>query len=371
MAAPLEGLKVLDLTRVLAGPFATMTLADMGAEVVKVERPGTGDDTRRFGPPFTQGVSTYFLSINRGKRSIALDLKSAEGRETVLALAAVADVVIENFRPGVMDRLGLGAATLRAANPSLIYCCISALGREQPAAGYDVMVQGLSGIPTLTGDGSVPWKCGASIADLVSGMNAVQGILAALVRRERTGQGALVDVSMLDGQLAMLTYHASAWLNAQVPPQAWGNQHASIHPYGAYPTDSGWLILAIGNDVLFEKLCVAVGTQWHLDPRFARNEDRVTHRAALDALLEPVTRARSRDAWLILLKDAGIPSGPMSTVPEALDRATLLEHPHPAGEGTVRSCAPGFKLDDAPHGAAAGPPRIGEHGAAVLAEWID
>ncbi len=371
MAAPLEGLKVLDLTRVLAGPYATMTLADLGADVVKVERPETGDDTRLFGPPFTQDVSTYFLSINRGKRSIALDLKSDDGKATVLALADRADVVIENFRPGVMDRLGLGADTLRARNPRLIYCCISALGRDKPAAGYDVMVQGLSGIPTLTGDGSVPWKCGASIADLVSGMNAVQGILAAVVRRERTGQGALVDVSMLDGQLALLTYHASAWLNAQVVPQAWGNQHASIHPYGAYPTATGWLIVAIGNDTLFEKLCGVLGRDWHTDARFAHNRDRVTHRQALDALLEPVTRTRPLDAWLAALAQAGIPSGPMETVPQALERATLLEHPHPGGQGTVRSCVPGFRLDDAPRGAADGPPRIGEHGPAILAEWID
>lgn len=371
MSAPLDGIRVLDLTRVLAGPFATMGLADLGADVVKVERPEAGDDTRRFGPPFTQGVSTYFLAVNRGKRSIALDLKGDEGKATVRALARVADVVIENFRPGVMDRLGLGAEALRADNPRLIYCSISALGRERPAAGYDVMVQGLSGIPTLTGDGSVPWKCGASIADLVSGMNAVQGILAALVRRERTGEGALVDVSMLDGQLALLTYHASAWLNADTEPRAWGNQHASIHPYGAYPTATGWLILAIGNDALFETLCQTLGTDWHQDPRFTRNPDRVAHREALDAVLAPVTRSQPLEHWLTLLESAGIPSGPMSTVPEALTQASLLEHPHPGGEGVVRSCAPGFQLDNAPRGASGGPPRIGEHGAAILAEWID
>ncbi len=371
MSAPLAGIKVLDLTRVLAGPFATMTLADLGADVVKVERPESGDDTRRFGPPFSQGVSTYFLSVNRGKRSIALDLKSPEGLATVRALARVADVVIENFRPGVMERLGLGVEQLRSENPRLVYCCISALGRDQPAAGYDIMVQGLSGIPSLTGDGTEPWKCGASIADLVSGMNAVQGILAALVRRDRTGKGALVDVSMLDGQMALLTYHASAWLNAGVEPQAWGNQHASIHPYGAYPTETGWLILAIGNDGLFEKLCEQLGVDWHLDPRFARNEDRVRNREALDVLLTAITEGRPLTAWLTVLSEAGIPSGPMNSVREALAQGPLLEHPHPGGKGKVRTCLPGFRLDDAPKGAERGPPRIGEHGSAVLADWID
>jgi formyl-CoA transferase/CoA:oxalate CoA-transferase len=371
MNPPLAGIKVLDLTRVLAGPYATMSLADLGADVVKVERPGSGDDTRRFGPPFTQGVSTYFLSVNRGKRSIALDLKSPDGKRTVRALARVADVVIENFRPGVMERLGLGAESLRAENPGLIYCCISALGRDKPAAGYDIMVQGLSGIPTLTGDGSVPWKCGASIADLVAGMNAVQGILAALVRRSRTGQGAVVDVSMLDGQLALLTYHASAWLNAGVLPKAWGNQHASIHPYGAYPTASGWLILAIGNDALFRKLCECFGQDWHLDSRFARNQDRVANREALDALLAPVTKTRTLDQWLPFLESAGIPSGPMNTVPEALGHASYLEHAHPGGQGKVRTCVPGVHLDDAPRGASGAPPRVGEHAKEILADWID
>ena len=368
MTAPLSGLKVLDLPRVLAGPYATMTLADLGADVVKVERPGSGDDTRRFGPPFADGVSTYYLAVNRG---IALDLKTRSGRDTVLELARVADVVIENFRPGVMDRLGLGYEVLREANPGVIYCCISALGRDRPAAGYDIMVQGLSGIPHITGDGTQPWKCGASIADLVSGMNAVQGILAALLRREATGEGALVDVCMVDGQLALLTYHASGWLNAGAEPQPWGNQHASIHPYGAYPTKTGWLIVAIGNDVLFQRLCDVMVTTWHTDPRFARNEDRVANRVALDEELLPVTRSRSMEDWLPALREAGIPSGPMCTVPEALERATLVEHEHPSGTGRVRSTVPGFTLSDAPRASTLRPPRIGEHGDAILADWIE
>ena len=199
MTAPLTGIKVLDFSRVLAGPFATMHLADLGAEVVKVERPDTGDDTRAFGPPFSQGISTYFLSINRGKRSITLDLKSDDGRRTARELAQKADVVIENFRPGVMERLGLGPEVLRSTNPGLIYCSISGFGRGVDRAGYDLVIQGMGGVPSITGDpdGS-PMKCGASIADLVTGLYAVQGILAALQRRNRTGEWALVDVPMID-----------------------------------------------------------------------------------------------------------------------------------------------------------------------------
>ena len=185
MSAPLEGIRVLDLSRVLAGPFAAMGLADLGADVVKVERPGKGDDTRSFGPPYSEGVSTYFLSVNRGKRSVVLDLKSEEGRDHLKALAGAADVLLENFRPGVMERLGLGPEALQALNPGLVYCAISGFGQDRPGPGYDLVVQGLSGIPSITGSGEAPNKCGASIADLCAGMNAVSGILAALVRRER------------------------------------------------------------------------------------------------------------------------------------------------------------------------------------------
>lgn len=367
--APLAGLKVLDLSRVLSGPYASMILADMGADVVKVERPGSGDDTRSFGPPFAGGVSTYFLSVNRGKRSVALDLKDPDDRDRARALARRADVLIENFRPGVMGRLGLGWETLRADNPRLVYACISGFGRDQPAAGYDLMIQGLSGIPHLTGAGDTPWKCGTSIADLVAGMNAVQGILAALYRRERTGEGGLVDVSMVVGQRALLTYHASAWLNAGVEPGPMGNAHPSIHPYQAFRTSDGWLNLAVGNDSLFARLCELLGVDWHTEPRFATNADRVASREVLSALLEPRLAERSTAAWCEALAGAGIPHGPILTVPQALAGSEPVVHDHPEGEGEVRSLPPGIRIDGRAGTARRRPPRLGEHTAEVLSDW--
>ncbi len=366
---PLAGLKVLDLSRVLSGPYASMILADMGADVVKVERPGSGDDTRSFGPPFAGGVSTYFLSINRGKRSVALDLKDPGDRGRALALARRADVLIENFRPGVMGRLGLGWEVLRGENPRLIYACISGFGRDRPGAGYDLVIQGLSGIPHLTGPGDRPWKCGTSIADLVAGMNAVQGILAALYRRERSGRGGLVDVSMVAGQRALLTYHASAWLNAGVEPGPMGNAHPSIHPYQAFRTAGGWLNLAVGNDGLFAKLCELLGATWHLEERFATNAARVANREALSALLEPRLAERSTGEWCALLSGAGIPHGPILSVPEALADSELVEHEHPSGSGRVRSLPPGVRIDGRAAAAGRRPPRLGEHGEEVFRDW--
>lgn len=372
MTPPLHQLRVLDFSRVLSGPYASMTLADLGADVVKVEDPHGGDDTRGFGPPFMDGVSTYFLSINRGKRSITLDLKTAADRQRALALADVADVVLENFRPGVMARLGLGHETLRARNPRLVYCAISGFGQASDRPGYDLMVQGMSGIPTLTGDRDTPpFKCGASIADLVAGMNAVQGILAALYRRERTGQGALVDVPMLDGQLSLLTYHASAWLNAGRAPSRIGNAHPSIHPFCAYATADGFVNLAIGNDRLWASFCERVGQPgWSADPRFVTNPLRVQHREALDALLGPLFLARSTAAWLADLDAAGVPAGPISTVTEALQGAPLVEHEHPEGGRPVRTVPLPYHLEGSPRAAALRAPRLGEHDAVIEADWL-
>ena len=312
MTAPLEGIRVLDFSRVLAGPYASMTLADMGADVVKVEHPVRGAAPRSFGPPFDDGVSTYYLSINRGKRSIGLDLKDPADKARALALAAKADVVLENFRPGVMDRLGLGPEALRAAHPGLVYCSISGFGRDVSRAGYDLVLQGMGGIPSLTGDvDGEAAKCGASIADLVSGQNAVQGILAALIRRQRTGAGALVDIPMIDGQVALLTYHASSLLNGGVVPTRLGNPHPSIHPYGAYRADGGSLNIAVGNDALFVRFCQAVGHPgWASDERFATNAARVAHREVLDPMLEDALRGRTAEEWCDRLEQAGVP-GPV------------------------------------------------------------
>lgn len=371
MAAALDGIRVLDFSRVLAGPYGSMCLADLGADVVKIERPDGGDDTRAFGPPFADGVSTYFLSVNRGKRSIQLDLKSAADIERVLALVDVADVVLENFRPGVMDRLGLGPDVLRARNPRLVYCSISGFGRTVPRAGYDLVLQGMSGIPSLTGapDGQ-PAKCGASVADLVTGLNAVQAILAALYRRERSGKGALLDVPMIDGQVSLLTYHASALLNAGKEPERLGNHHPSIHPYGTYRAQDGYLNLAIGNDGLWRRFTAVVGgLEWTTDARFATNAKRVVHRAELDPLIDEVLAKDTVSGWCDRLGEAGVPAGPINSVAQALEMVDLVEHAHPSGSGTISSAPLPYRMDDAPRFHPRRPPRLGEHTDAVIDEW--
>ncbi len=372
MSAPLKGIRVLDFSRVLAGPFATMHLADLGADVVKVERTGTGDDTRNFGPPFSQGVSTYFLSVNRGKRSIVLDLKDPADKATAVRLAARADVVIENFRPGVMERLGLGPDTLRSTNAGLVYCSISGFGRGVDRAGYDLVVQGMGGIPSITGaPEGAPTKCGASIADLVTGLYAVQGILAALHRRSKTGEGGVVDVPMIDGQVALLTYHASGLLNGGASPQRLGNHHPSIHPYGTYSADDGFLNIAVGNDRLFRAFSEALGhTEWAADPRFVRNADRVANRELLDPLIHEVLSGRTVADWCTVLMDAGVPAGPINTVEQAVEMVDLVEHPHPGGSGTIRTAPLPYRLDAAPRASHLAPPALGAHTEEVMDDWL-
>jgi len=379
---PLEGIRILDFSRVLSGPFATMTLADLGADVVKVERPGRGDDTRGFGPPFVDDVSTYFLSINRGKRSLALDLKDSRHRARALDLCDAADVVVENFRPGVMKRLGFDAETLRARNEQLIYCSISGFGQEAgPKPGYDLVIQGLGGVASLTGaPDTPPFKCGASIADIVAGMNAVQAILAALYRRERTGRGSTLDVSMLAGQNALLTYHASAWLNAGEEPTRIGNAHPSIHPFCAYAARDGWLNVAVGNDRLFATLCEVLGEEDEAirtladDERFSTNPARVANRSELDDILAPVFERHDVSRWLDVLDAAGVPAGPIASVSEALESAPRVAHSHPTSDTTVETVAlPWRQLDDGeelPRAAHRRAPSLGEHETDVLREWL-
>mgnify|MGYP006086972195 CR=1 FL=1 len=369
MTAPLAGIKILDLSRVLSGPYATMTLADLGADVVKVERPGTGDDTRAFGPPFVDGVSTYFMSVNRGKRSICLDLKNPADRDILIGLAGKADCLVENFRPGVMDRLGLGRADLHAVNPRLVYCSISGFGSENDGPGYDVMIQGLSGIASITGEGDHPYKCGASIADLVAGMNAVQGILAALYRREKDGKGGFVDISMLEGQLSLLTYHASAFLNAGAVPKALGNAHPSIHPFGTFKSADGHINIAIGNDRLFADFCRGVGVEWHTEQMFNTNAARVDNRSELQGLMESLVVERSTADWGRLLSGLGIPNGEVKTVPEALREAKVLNHIHPNGTDTVCTIASPVNVSGSNMGAELPPPSLGQHQAEVVRSW--
>jgi crotonobetainyl-CoA:carnitine CoA-transferase CaiB-like acyl-CoA transferase len=372
MTSPLQDVRVLDLSRVLSGPFASMSLADLGADVVKVEHPRLPDETRSFGPPFVDGVSAYYLSTNRGKRSITLDLKDPADQAIARRLALAADVVLENFRPGVAARLGLGATELRAEKPSLICCSISGFGQDDPRPAYDLVIQGMGGIVSLIGppDGA-PYKVATSIADLVAGQSAIAAILAALLRRERTGEGATIDVPMIDGQRAMLVYRASNWLNAGVAPARTGNEHASLHPYATFAVADGHLNLAVANDSQFAGLCRVIGRpELAVDPRFATNPARVAHRAALKDILDDVLPRRDRDDWLAELSAAGVPAGPIHTVAEALEGAPLVTHEHPEGGRPVRTVPLPFILSDAPRASERRAPRLGEHSAEIVAEWL-
>ncbi len=359
-----------------------MYLADMGARVIKVERPGGGDDTRRFGPPFHNGQSTYYLSINRGKESLALDLKSEEGRRIVQDLALQSDVVVQNFRPGVADRLGLGWDELHAANSRLIYASISGFGLQglpeySKLPGYDVVIQGIGGIPSLTGpvDGA-PFKVGTSIADMVAGMYTLHGILLALYSRERTGQGRHIDVSMLDGQASLLTYHSTMWWLAGQAPARLGNAHPNISPYQTYAACDGHLNVAVANDAHFRRLAEVVEQPALADdPRFATNAQRVAHRAEMAAVLTPLFASRSVAHWLQQLGDAGLVCGPINDVPTALDHPQLaardmvvdLEHPD---YGPVRVLGSPWKISGAEIGPTTAPPTLGEHTDALLTELL-
>jgi formyl-CoA transferase/CoA:oxalate CoA-transferase len=383
---PLDDLLILDLSRILSGPFCSMYLGDLGARVVKIEHPDGGDDTRAFGPPFVgePPESTYFLSVNRNKQSVAIDMKNANGRALVQRLAARADVLLENFRPGALDRLGLDHRTLAAQNPRLVYTSISGFGHAGDPAwsrrpGYDVVIQGMGGLQSITGapDGP-PYKVGTSIADMVAGLYALVGTLAALHARARTGRGQHVDVSMLDGQISLLSYHAGAHLNAGARPGRQGNAHPSIAPYETFSAKDGWLNLAVGNDALWRAFAAAVGsplTALADDARFATNAARVQNRAALLTVLTPLIAARTVEEWLVLCERAGVPAGPILGVEEALRHPQVLarhmvvpvEHP---SAGAVRVTGVPFGLSETPAAVRTPPPQLGEHTDAVLAELL-
>ena len=379
---PLEGILVLDLSRVLSGPYCTMYLADMGARVVKVERPGSGDETRRFGPPFVNGQSTYFLSINRGKESVALDLKHPEGRAIARSLAEQADVLVQNFRPGAADRLGLGWDDLHALNPRLVYASVSGYGGEglpefSQLPGYDVVIQGIGGLPGVTGppDGP-PFKVGTSIADLVAGLLALQGVTLALFARERTGVGQHVDISMQDGQVSLLTYHSTMyWATGERPPRL-GNAHPSITPYETYAASDGYLNLAIANDAHFVRFCEVLGRpDLPRDERFATNPLRVANRAALNLIIEPLLGSRTVAEWIELIGGAGLVCGPIHDVGEALShpqlraRDMIVDMEHPA-YGPTRLLGSPWRMSGTPVEPTTPPPVLGEHTASVLADLL-
>ena len=385
---PLDDLLVLDLSRILSGPYCSMYLGDFGARVVKIEHPDGGDDTRGFGPPFIgpEGAkeSTYFLSVNRNKESIAIDMKTAEGCALVKRLAAKADVLVENFRPGALDRLGLSYDALHVENPRLIYASISGYGHVGDPMwvtkpGYDVVIQGMGGLQSLTGssDGP-PYKVGTSVADMVSGLYALVGILAALHARTRTGHGQHVDISMLDGQISLLTYHASAHLNAGVSPSRKGNAHPSIAPYETFVANDGYFNLAVGNDALWRTFVAAVGPALDgvaNDTRFATNAGRVGHRAELLAALVPLFATRNVEEWLALCDRSGVPAGPILSVNDALahpqvlarDMVTTIEH---ASVGTLRVTGVPVRLSVTPGDVRTPPPRLGEHTESALVDLL-
>jgi len=380
MSPPLAGLKVLDLTRVLAGPYCTMMLGDMGADVVKVERPGTGDDTRGFGPPFVGGESTYFMSINRNKRGMTLNLKCERGRRILRDMLEAADVLVENFRPGLMDDLGYGYEAARTINPRLIYCSISGYGATGPDAslpGYDLIIQGEGGIASLTGDPhGPPFKVGTSQADIVAGMVACQGILLALIARERSGRGQHVDIGMLDCQVALLTYQAGIYFATGANPSRLGNRHPSIVPYETFECRDGYLNVACGNESMWRRFCQALGREELAeDPRFRTNADRVGHADELRALLEPVMAEKTADEWIGILRSSGVPVGRINTVRDVCESAQVIardmvvELGHPSA-GPIRVAGVPVKLSATPGAVRSPPPLLGQHTDAVLADWL-
>lgn len=377
---PLDGIRVLDFTRVLAGPYCTMFLGDLGAEVVKVEQPGVGDDTRGWGPPFAGGESAYFLCVNRNKKSITVDLKSKQGVALLRRLAGCADVLIENFRPGTMERLGLGEKDLRAANPRLIYASLSGFGADGPmsdAPGYDLIVQAWGGLMSITGqpDGE-PTKVGVAIIDLVAGLMLGKSIAAALFAREKTGVGQKIDTSLLEAEVACLINVGSNYLVEGSIPRRWGNAHPSIVPYQSFKTADGYLVIGVASEGIWRRFCAAIGrAEWADNPRFAKNANRVENRGALVAAIAEIFQGRETDAWLKRLNEAGVPCAPVQTVdqvfkaPQVLHREMLVEVEHPTA-GTMPMAGIPVKFSATPASVRLPPPLLGQHTEEVLESWL-
>ncbi|MGH8354325.1 MAG: CaiB/BaiF CoA transferase family protein [Pseudomonas sp.] len=387
MPGALSHLRVLDLSRVLAGPWAGQILADLGAEVIKIERPGGGDDTRAWGPPFLKdehGENTseaaYYLSANRNKQSVTLDFTQAEGQRLVRALAAQSDILLENFKVGGLAAYGLDYASLKALNPRLIYCSITGFGQHGPyakRAGYDFMIQGLGGLMSLTGRaegeaGAGPVKVGVALTDILTGLYATVAVLAALAHRDQSGIGQHIDMALLDVQVACLANQAMNYLTTGTPPRRLGNAHPNIVPYQDFPAADGDFILTVGNDGQFRKFCEVAGhPEWAADPRFASNKQRVTNRALLIPLIRQTTVMRTTAEWLAVLEPAGVPCGPINDLaqvfadPQVQARGLRVELPHPLG-GSVPQVASPIRLSETPVQYRNAPPLLGEHTLAVL-----
>ena len=386
MSAPLAGVRVLDLSRILAGPWCTQVLADMGAEVIKVERPGAGDDTRAWGPPFLPDQnggettdSAYFASANRGKRSITLDIASPQGQDIARALSARCDVFVENYKVGDMQRYGLDHASLAAINPRLVYCSVTGFGQTGPyrhRAGYDFMIQAMGGLMSITGErddqpGGGPQKAGVPIADLMTGMYASVAILGALRERDASGLGQHIDMALLDTQVAWLMNHNLNYLVSDEVPRRWGNAHPNLAPYQAFATRDGNLILAIGNDGQFRRFCAVAGLDIATEPRFADNRSRLAHRDPLVALVAEAMRSKTTAQWMALLEAEGVPCGPINTIdqvfadPQVKHRGLQMTLPHSAA-GSVSQVANPIRYSRTPLAYHQGPPTLGEHTDAVL-----
>ena len=372
---PLAGVRILDLSRILAGPYATMMLADLGAEVIKIEPPG-GDDTRTWGPPFGGGEAAYFLAVNRGKKSVVLNLKTEAGKEALSRLIGESDALVENFRPGTLARLGFPPEDVQRRHPRLVWCSVSAYGQYGPLAskpGYDAVMQGEAGWMGLTGPPEgPPTKLGASLADICAGMMASSGVLAALFARERDGRGRRVDVALFDSVVATLCYQAQGYLLTGEEPVRSGNNHPSLTPYESFEASDGHVIVAVGNDVLWKRFCAVAAPE--LDrPEFEKNPDRVRRRTELRALLEPVFRSREVAAWERVLDEAGIPVGRVRSVAEILNspqlraRGMVVHREHPV-IGSLRLVGSPIQFDGKNHTATRPPPLKGEHTDEVLRE---
>ena len=387
----LSHIRVLDLSRVLAGPWCSQNLADLGAEVIKVERPGVGDDTRHWGPPFVKDAqgqdtaeSTYFVCINRNKRSITVNLSKPEGQEIIRQLVLESDVLIENYKVDDLAKYGLDYASLRQIKPNLIYCSITGFGQTGPYAhrpGYDYIVQGMGGFMSVTGEadgfpGGSPQKAGVAIADLFTGMYASSAILAAVIHRDRTGEGQMIDMALLDTQVAMMANVASAYLSTNEVPRRWGNTSPIVVPYQTFPTSDGWMIVAVGNDSQFRHF-VKVGGEDHLadNPRFSENPLRVQHRTELVPLLEAMTRKKTKAQWISLLDEIGVPCGPINNMKEVFAneqvqaRKLAISVPHDTA-GTMKLVASPIRMSATPTEIRMAPPTLGQHTNEILREYL-
>lgn len=387
----LSHIRILDMSRVLAGPWAGQIFADLGADVIKIERPGSGDDTRGWGPPYLKDAdgndtheAAYFLAANRGKKSVALDISKPEGQNLLRQLAAQSDVLLENYKAGDLARYGLGYDDLKAINPGLIYCSITGFGQTGPmrqVAGYDFIIQGIGGLMSITGErddlpGGGPQKVGVAVADITTGLYSTIAVLAALAHRTRTGEGQYIDMALLDVQVATIANMNMNYLVSGKVPQRQGNAHANIVPYQVFAASDGELVLAVGNDGQFAKFCEAAGCAFSQDARFRRNADRVRNRAELVPLLEQVLKQRTVAQWVALLEPLGVPVGPINTLaqvfehPQVVARDMRIDLPHPVS-GSVPQVASPIKMSATPPQYRAAPPMLGQHTREVLRERLD